>query len=162
MNKLIPLSLIFISSFSVFAKATRTEVFDAPIETIYQVIVDFAKYPDFVDGVKKIRIIEQSETNAKVEYSLDVIKTFQYIINTKMERPNLVEWKLDSGDLFKKNDGQWKLKSIDSSHTEVTYTLDSDFKGFVPHYIVEKLTEKNLPEMMAAFKNRSNRLKPNH
>jgi ribosome-associated toxin RatA of RatAB toxin-antitoxin module len=80
-----------------------------------------------------------------------MIKSFKYTINTKQERPTKVSWTLDSGDLFKKNDGEWKLKDLGNGKTEVTYSLDLDFKMFAPSSILSALTSKNLPIMMESF-----------
>ena len=133
------------------ATASRTEIVDVDINKLYDIIIDYAKYPDFVDGVSAIKVLSQNETSAKVEYSLNIIKSFKYIINTKMERPVHVKWTLDSGDLFKKNDGEWKLKDLGNGKTEVTYSLDIDFKLFAPSSILSALTDKNLPVMMQSF-----------
>jgi ribosome-associated toxin RatA of RatAB toxin-antitoxin module len=133
------------------ASASRTEVVDVEINKLYDTIVDYAKYPEFVDGVSGIKVLSQNDTSAKVEYSLNMIKSFKYTINTKQERPTRVSWTLDSGDLFKKNDGEWKLKDLGNGKTEVTYSLDLDFKMFAPSSILSALTSKNLPIMMESF-----------
>ena len=133
------------------AQATRTEVVDIEINKLYSTLIDYAKYPEFVDGVNAIKVMAQNETTAKVEYSLNVIKTFKYIINLKQEKPTKISWTLDSGDLFKKNNGEWKLKDLGNGKTEVTYSLELDFKLFAPSSILSALTEKNLPAMMQAF-----------
>ncbi|MCK6594501.1 MAG: hypothetical protein L6Q33_04815 [Bacteriovoracaceae bacterium] len=133
------------------AQASRTEIVDVEINKLYDVIVDFAKYPEFVDGVSSIKVLSQNEKEAKVEYSLNVIKTFKYIINTKMERPTKVNWNLDSGDIFKKNDGSWLLKDLGNGKTEVTYSLEIDVKMFAPGAVLNALTTKNLPVMMESF-----------
>ncbi len=133
------------------ANASRTEVVDVDINKLYDVLADYAKYPEFVDGVKEIKVLSKSETAAQVEYSINMIKNFKYIINIKQERPTRISWQLDSGDLFKKNDGEWKLKDLGNGKTEVTYSLDLDFKMFAPSSILSALTSKNLPAMMESF-----------
>ena len=133
------------------ANASRTEVVDVEINKIYDVLIDYAKYPEFVDGVSAIKVMSQTETSAKVEYSLNMIKSFKHIINIKQEKPTRLSWTLDSGDLFKKNDGEWKLKDLGNGKTEVTYSLDIDFKMFAPSSILSALTSKNLPVMMESF-----------
>lgn len=133
------------------ANATRTETVDVDINKLYDVLVDFAKYPEFVDGVSAIKVLSQNETSAKVEYSINMIKSFKYIINIKNERPTRISWTLDSGDLFKKNNGEWKLKDLGNGKTEVTYSLEMDFKIFAPSSILSALTDKNLPIMMNSF-----------
>lgn len=133
------------------ATASRTEIVDVDINKLYDVIVDYAKYADFVDGVSSTKVISQSETSAKVEYSVNMIKSFKYTLATTQVKPTKVSWVLDSGDLFKKNDGQWLLKDLGGGKTEVTYSLEVDFKMFAPNSILTALTQKNLPVMMESF-----------
>ncbi len=133
------------------ATATRTEIVDVEINKLYDVITDYAKYADFVDGVSSTKVISQSDTSAKVEYSVNMIKSFKYTLATTQVRPTKVSWVLESGDLFKKNEGQWTLKDIGGGKTEVIYTLEVDFKMFAPNSILTALTQKNLPIMMQSF-----------
>lgn len=140
------------------AKVARTEIVDIDINKLFAVITDYAKYPEFVEGVSGIKVLSQSESNAQVEYALNLIKSFKYIINTKSEKPSSVSWELDSGDLFKKNTGAWDLKDLGNGKVEVTYSLDVEFKLFAPNSILSALTEKNLPSMMQAFFKRAREL----
>jgi len=133
------------------ATASRTEIVDVDINKLYDVIVDYAKYADFVDGVSSTKVLSQSDTSAKVEYSVNMIKSFKYTLATTQVRPTKVSWVLDSGDLFKKNDGHWTLKDLGGGKTEVTYSLEVDFKMFAPNSILTALTQKNLPVMMESF-----------
>lgn len=133
------------------ASVARTEVVDVEINKLYDVLVDYAKYPDFVDGVSGIKVLSQSDTAARVEYSINMIKNFKYIINIKQDKPTHLSWSLDSGDLFKKNNGEWQLRDLGNGKTEVTYSLDLDFKMFAPSSILSALTSKNLPVMMESF-----------
>jgi ribosome-associated toxin RatA of RatAB toxin-antitoxin module len=137
------------------ASTSRTEIFNVGIESIYNVIVDYASYPDFVDGVSAIEVLEQDETSARVKYSLNLIKKFSYILNLKQEHPNRVSWTFESGDIFKMNTGSWELKDLGDGTTEVTYNLEVDIKGFVPKAIVNKLTTSSLPTMMSSYQERA-------
>jgi ribosome-associated toxin RatA of RatAB toxin-antitoxin module len=137
------------------AKVSRTETWDCPIERIYDVLIDYNSYKEFVDGVSAVEVHESSEQGARVTLSLNLIKKFSYTIKLVHDRPQKVSWSLESGDLFKKNDGQWDLKKISDDQTEVTYSLDVDVKGlFVPKSIVSKLTSNNLPAMMKSYHDR--------
>lgn len=133
------------------ANATRTEVVDIDINKLYDVIIDYAKYPEFVDGVSSIKVLDKTETSAKVEYCVNMIKTFKYTLALKQSRPTDVSWTLESGDLFKKNEGHWKMKDLGNGKTEVTYSLEVDFKIFAPSSILSAVTSKNLPLMMESF-----------
>lgn len=151
MKQLLLLLFLIFYGENVMANATRTEVVDVDINKLYAVIVDYAKYPEFVDGVSSIKVLSQSDTNAKVEYTVNMIKTFKYTLAITQSKPTKVSWVLDSGDLFKKNDGMWTLKDLGGGKTEVTYALEVDFKMFAPNSILTALTQKNLPIMMESF-----------
>ena len=137
------------------AQASRTETFDVDINKLYDTIIDYASYPDFVDGCSSVNVLEQTEAGARVEYGLNLIKKFKYTLNLKHEKPNKVTWSFESGDLFKMNEGSWDLKDNGDGTTEVTYSLEVDIKGFAPKKIVDNLTSKNLPAMMTSYKERA-------
>jgi len=140
------------------AKATATEVYNVPIDKFYSVITDYESYPEFVDGVSSVNVIENNETEALVEYSLNIIKKFSYKLKLKHNKPFGISWTFEGGDLFKENTGGWILKDLGENKTEVTYSLDVNMKGFIPKKIIDMLTTKNLPSMMKAFHDRVNNL----
>jgi coenzyme Q-binding protein COQ10 len=140
------------------AKVETTEVFQTPIENIYNVITDYESYPEFVDGVSSINILEQDENGARVEYALNLIKKFTYVIKLTHLKPNQVQWEFESGDIFKKNNGSWNLTDIGNGETEVKYNLDIEFKGFAPKAVVNKLVSGNLPKMMSQYHERAKNL----
>lgn len=136
------------------ANVERTEVFDSPIDKVYQVIVDYSKYPEFVAGCDEVEVLENNDTGARVKYFLNLIKKFSYIIKMKHNKPTKVEWELESGDIFKVNSGSWTLKDLGNGKTEVTYKVDLDFKVMAPKMIVNKVVSSNFPAMMKAYQKR--------
>ncbi len=137
------------------AKVDITEIFKAPIENVYEVLVDYISYPDFVDGVSSVKILESDDDGARVQYGLNLIKKFSYILKLTHQAPKAISWEFESGDLFKKNSGNWALKDLGNGETEVSYTLDVEFKGFAPKAIVNKLVSGNLPKMMSQYHERA-------
>ena len=137
------------------AGASKTKIYDVDINKLYQTITNYQNYPNFVDGVDSIEIISQDESGAKVRYGLNLIKQFSYVLDLQHEAPTKVSWTFDSGDLFKNNNGMWELKDLGDGKTEVTYSLDVDFKLMVPKMILNKLTGKNLPAMMDSMVNKA-------
>jgi len=129
----------------------KTITFDAPIEQVFETLLDYEKYPDFVDGVDEINVLEFNENEARVEYTLNVIKKLNYILQLKHEKPHRLSWQLESGDIFKVNSGSWELKDCGDGKTEVKYHLEIDVKMFVPKMISKKLVEGNLPRMLKAY-----------
>lgn len=138
-------------------QATRTEIWNAPIDKVYEVIQDYESYPEFVDGCSSTNILSKDESGAEVEFGLNLIKKFKYILTLKHDRPNSITWTFKSGDIFKKNEGSWHFKDLGDGRTEVTYGLEVEIKGFAPKSIVSNLTEKNLPAMLKSYHERAMR-----
>ena len=139
------------------AKAERTEVYDVPLEKFYKVIVDYASYPQFVDGVTKVEVLKPSQDSPQIKMTVNVIKEISYTINLKHEENKSVSWSLVTGDYMKLNNGGWKLKDLGNGKTEVTYHLEIEVKGFIPGLsLIEKtLVTTNLPLTMRAFSKRA-------
>lgn len=132
-------------------KAERVEEFDLSAEKFFDVITDYESYPDFVDGVSSIKVLSKTESSARVEYSLNLIKKFTYVLKMEQKRPNKLAWSFESGDIFKSNVGSWEIESLAKNKIRVTYKIEVDIKGFVPGMIVDKLVSHNLPAMMKSY-----------
>lgn len=140
------------------ASIDKTQIFQAPVEKIYQVLKDYESYPDFMDGVSRVSVLSSEGSTSKVEYHLNLIKKFNYIVQITEKENEQISWTFDSGDLFKKNDGSWTLRDLGDGTTEVTYKLDLDFKVMVPSMVSKKLVSSNLPKMLKAVEDKANRL----
>ena len=135
------------------AKAEKTEIFDVPADKFYKAIVDYKSYSQFVDGVESVEIKNESAEGATVTMNLNLIKKISYTIKLNHTPNKEVNWSLVSGDMMKINNGKWTLKDLGQARTEVTYSLEVEFKGFLPGLgLIEKtLVNTNLPLAMKAF-----------
>ena len=135
------------------ARAERTEVFDVPADKMYQAIIDYKAYPQFVDGVESTDVSNESADGATVTMNLNLIKKISYTIKLAHKKDQEVSWSLVTGDMMKVNNGRWTLKSLGDNKTEVTYSLEVELKGFLPGLgMIEKtLVNTNLPLTMKAF-----------
>ncbi len=135
------------------AQASIKELFNYKAEDIFLVIMDFEKYPNFLPEVSSCKIISEEKNYKDVEMIVNLIKTTRYVIRVYNEEKTKVWWELVEGDFFKKNNGVWTLDAI-GSQTQVEYSLDVDFKIFVPRMIVKKAVSMSLPTMVKNFKKR--------
>lgn len=140
------------------AHAEKTQVFNVSIDKIFKVLTNFEGYPDFMDGVNGVKVLETNGNTVKAEYSLNIIKKFSYVMDHTVEEPNKISWSFVSGDLFKKSDGSWTLKDLGDGTTEVTYSVDIDFKVMVPGMVSKKLVSSNLPSMLKSVENKAKEL----
>lgn len=130
----------------------------APIETVYQCLVDFESYPKFLSEMKSAKIAWCNDKEMEVAFKINLIKEVAYSLLFELDPPHAIHWTLKNGDLMKKNSGSWELKMKGDPLTEALYTIDIEFGLWVPKAITQTLVEKSLPQTLKRFKKRSETL----
>lgn len=134
--------------------AQSTEIFDCSVEQFWKIITDYPSYADFLQEVSKCEVVESKGNKKLVEYTVSMMKTFKYKLwMDETKGPNQLKWYLDSGDLFKVSDGSWNLEAH-GEKTKATYSVEAQFKVFVPGTISKLLVNVNMPNMMSSYKKR--------
>jgi coenzyme Q-binding protein COQ10 len=143
------------------ADVSKEVVVEAPIERLYDIVVDYERYPEFVPGIRACRVVAQGGEK-HVEYELDVaVKRIRYVLRMQERRPTHVSWSLVSGDMMKVSNGSWELAALDGDRTRAVYAVEIQIARprLVPQAIVDRvsdeLTRVQLPRTLAAFKARA-------
>ncbi len=137
------------------AKASKTVEVNVPIQKFWDVIVDYEKYSEFVDGVSSVKVHSKS----KIEYRIELLgKDIHYTLEHHESAPNHMHWKMIDSNIFKSNDGSWELKDLGNGKTEVTYSLELEFKIYVPGMVLNGLVKSTLPKMISQFEERTKNL----
>jgi coenzyme Q-binding protein COQ10 len=134
--------------------ASRSIVIGAPIETVFGIITDYEKYPEFLSEVKAIRVSDRKVGEALVHYEVNVLKRIRYTLKLKEEKPRRVSWSLVEGELMRENRGSWLLEP-QGNQTHATYSIEVTLGPFVPKAMVNVLVDSSLPKMLEAFKKRA-------
>jgi len=134
--------------------ASTSIVMDVPPKLIYDIVMDFDHYPEFLPDVKKVKV-EKKGKGLVAEFEISVIKKIHYKLSFSSVPNKKVTWTFLGGDIFKDNQGSWEFEELKKSQTKVTYTVEVDFGLFVPSIITNKLVGHNLPTMMKRFKERA-------
>ena len=144
------------------AAVTREIVIDRAPERVFDVIVDYRRYPEFVPGIKGCRVLGTG-ADRQVEYELDLgIRRITYVLRHVEDRPRRVTWSLVSGDLMKVSSGSWEL-SAEGGKTRARYTVDIQISKppLIPQTVIDRvsdeLTRVQLPRTLEAFKARVER-----
>ncbi len=138
------------------AEASKTIVMEAPRDRIWEVIIDYQKYPEFVDGAHKVTIHGREPGKVRVEYGIQLLgKDITYTLDHFENGPGEMRWALIESNILKGNTGSWKLKDLGGTRTEVTYSLGLDFKIYVPGMILNGLVKSSLPKMLESFEKRT-------
>ena len=143
------------------AQAQKTITIDVTADQLYDVINDFEKYAEFLPEVKKIVVAKGPGDAKDVTYTIDIkAKTITYTLRHTGQKPTKASWKMTTGEMIKGNEGFWDLKDLGNGKTEATYNIDLKLSAFVPGFVEKALAETSLPELLANFKKRAEKLYP--
>jgi coenzyme Q-binding protein COQ10 len=142
------------------AVVSKEVVVEVPIEKLFDVIVDYARYPEFVPGIKACRV-RSVGSEKHVEYELDLgLKRIKYVLRHEEARPTRVWWSLVSGEMMKVSSGSWDL-TAEGGRTRARYSVDIQVSkpALLPQSLVDRvsdeLTKVQLPRTLDAFKARA-------
>lgn len=144
------------------AAVTKEIVFARPPEQVFEVLADYARYPEFVPGIKGCRVLP-GRSAREVEYELDLgLKRIKYVLRHVETRPTRITWSLVSGEMMKVSNGEWAL-SPEGESTRARYTVDIQISKppLIPQSVIDRvsdeLTRVQLPKTLEAFKARVER-----
>jgi coenzyme Q-binding protein COQ10 len=137
------------------AGATRSITINAPLDTVFEVVADVERYPEFLPEVKKIQVTNRRGNELDAHYVAEVVKTIKYTVHLKEERPNRISWTFVEGELMKDNRGHWDLQDLGNGQTKATYNIEVTLGPLVPKTIVNALVDTSLPRLLENFKKRA-------
>lgn len=142
------------------AKAERHIEIAAPLETVWKVITDYERYPEFLADAKRVIIRNRTGNVLELENEISIVGTsVKYTLRMVEEPPKKVTWSLVSGSFMKSNDGGWALESISEALTRARYTIDVGVGMLVPKAVINTLVDAGLPKMLESFKSRAEQIK---
>ena len=134
------------------AQAEIQETLNVDTDKFFAAVVNYEKYPQFVDGCKRVEVDRSKPGVVKVTYYVSLIKEVQYTLeHTEDKAAGKVSWNLISSDLLKKNTGSWEIQAVGPGKTKVRYAIEIDFKIPVPGLILNRLVKGSLPAMIKNF-----------
>ena len=136
------------------AGASRSIVFNAPVEKCFAVISDYERYPEFLPEVRKIKTANRRGVEVDVHYEAEVVKVIKYAVHMKEEKPTRVSWTFIDGEFMKDNKGGWVLESRPDGKTHATYNIEVQVGLLVPKTIINVLVDTQLPKLLENFKKR--------
>lgn len=141
------------------AQAEFHEVLSIPKDKLYQAIIRYEDYPQFVEGLESVKVERKGAGRARVSYRVNMMKEVNYTLDlTEDEAAGVVHWTMVSSDSFKMNNGRWELKDLGGGKTDVKYSLELDFNFPVPGFILNRLVKGSLPSMVKSFVKRAGAL----
>jgi coenzyme Q-binding protein COQ10 len=138
------------------ASARRSIEVDVPPERFFEVVRDYARYPEFLPEVKAVSVGPRTGNAVEVTYRLDArIKLIEFTLLHVETHPSRIDWRLVRGNLMKRDQGRWTLDPSPSGGTTATYAIELELLPAVPRGLEKALAEQGLPAMLANFKSRA-------
>ncbi len=142
------------------AQASQKKIMSISSEKLWKTILDYEKYPQFVENVHKVRIIEKTPGLSKVEYAIELLgkEIFYVLEHDESKIPNKMTWKCVESNILKSNEGFWEVKSIAVEQTEVNYQMALEFKIMIPSFMLNGLVKSALPKVLENFEKQAIKL----
>jgi ribosome-associated toxin RatA of RatAB toxin-antitoxin module len=142
------------------AKASRAIEIEVPPQAFFGVLRDYARYPEFLPEVKAVKLGAREGEAVEVTYWLDVkLKMYEFTLRHVGHPWKRIDWHLiRGGDFIRKNEGAWTLERTASGGTRATYAIEIAFGPLIPRTFEKVLAERGLPNLLANFKARAEKL----
>lgn len=135
------------------ATASLTKIVDVPKDKFFATVAGYESYPQFVTGCKKIEVERKAPGQSRVKYFVNMLgKDLWYLLeHTEDAAAGILTWKLVESDLLKVDSGTWTLKDLGNGKTEVTYSIEIEFKIWIPGPVLKGLTQTTLPTLIGEY-----------
>ncbi len=140
------------------SESTKNSILiDATPEECFAVVLDFERYPEWAADVKQTTVIATDDEGrgGDVEYRVAAMgRSTTYVLRYLYgSNPLRLSWRLVSGDLMRRLDGEYEFLADPNGGTIVHYWLSVDLQvplpGFVKRRAEAKIVRTALDELKA-------------
>lgn len=111
---------------------------EAPLSSIWDVLTDFERYPEWARDLKEVRVVERDDEGRAtvVHYrAAGMGRSTSYSLRYEWDdAPNRLPWELVEGDIMRVLDGAYEFAERDGG-TDVTYHLRVDLVVPLPGFV---------------------------
>ena len=135
-------------------------VVSASLEACFDVGVDIAAYPDWVENITAVEILSRDD-RGRVETARfeaeGLGRSTRYVLRYDLaDAPRAISWSLVTGDLTEEIDGQYRFDDVTERPgmplTEVTYDLMVDLAVPLPGFVKRRAEDKIVQSALHRFK----------
>ena len=138
-------------------RAREELVMRASPERLYEVVLDFERYPEWAADIKQVSVLERDDEGRgslvswrAAAFGRSTSYTLRYDYSNA---PREVAWVLDRGDITSKLDGVYRFDAEGEDSTRVVYLLEVELKiplpGFVKRRAEQRIISTALKELRA-------------
>lgn len=132
----------------------HTEVVKAGVDTCFNTIVDFERYPEWFSAISTATVLasDPSAGTWTIEYTLNMfVKTISYTLAYNSTRPNRLLWHSVAGDI-RTVEGNYELVELEPGLTEATCTQSVHIGFWVPGPLKRGFEKTALVDSVREFK----------
>lgn len=137
----------------------RTTI-DAPVQAVFDTLVDFEAYPQWVPDLKATRVVETDGDGRGVEVEFRAAamgrSTSYRLAYDYEDAPSRLGWRLAEGDIQRELDGAYHLAPAPGhpDRTEVVYELSIDLIVPVPGFVKRRAESRIVKAALEELKKR--------
>jgi len=125
---------------------------------LYQLVIDVARYPEFLPWCKAARVLEQSEDSQVASVTIDErMKSASFTTKNQLEPDEAVHMTLVDGP-FRQLRGTWRFKALAENACRVELEMEFEFKTKVFAMMMGPAFNKICDTMVDAFVRRADQL----
>lgn len=131
-------------------------VVGAPPDAVWAVITDLEAYPQWMEGVREVEVLERDGDGRPLEARFVVdarIMVVRYTLAYTWEE-DAVTWSLEEGEQLTQLDGSYRVTS-DGDGSRVRYTLEADVEMPVPDFLKRRTAKQILESGLHGLKRRA-------
>ena len=122
---------------------------------VFSVLIDFAKYREWMPGCKSSRITKREGNILEVDLTVASMKTMKMGLRFELAPPKMLNFSMVKGTDIKAYSGSWTLMdSADQTGTVVMGEVEMDAGALVPKFMVTRMAGKAIEETAQALKKR--------
>lgn len=119
--------------------ATQTITIAAPPERVWEIAVDFERYPEWARDVKDVVVHRRDEAGlaTEVEYRASALgrSTHYTLAYDYHDAPTSMSWRMLRGDIMRTIDGTYTFTPTSDGGTEVRYDLAIELVVPLPGFV---------------------------
>ena len=137
--------------------ATSTVVVAAPLDMVLEHLRDVEDTPHWVPDIKEVEVLTRNDDGTPLTAAVaasTAVGTDRYTLRYQ-HSPTGLSWHLVEGRMQTGQDAEYVLRSVDSSHTEVFFTLtishNLPLPGFIRSRTIKGLVANNTGGLVKHF-----------
>jgi hypothetical protein len=128
------------------------------LDECWQTLLELEKQPEYLPRLKRLTFLSRTPTSARAVHEVHIVwSTYVYTMNLVFHpESHSMTFSLDktAKNDIKDTNGSWEFFPVDAQSTLLKYSIAVDSGLFVPAFIEDYLTRRDLPKILTFFRNR--------